>query len=221
MNEAEFYAGSSRVVEADTRALPGAICGIIPAAGAGRRMGCCKQLLPMDGAPAVARCVESLRRGGIDTVVAVIGGPYEAEVAKALEPLGVVLARNPDPGGDMASSLRCSIPLLPTGCRGVAVLPADIPCVLPETVRRLVDAFVAAPGRIVIPSHSLLRGHPILLSAAIFAELPGKATLREVIAAHAADLLHVTVEDPGVLRDMDVMEDYRALAGLFGGQQCI
>lgn len=216
MNEAEFYDGLSLEAEAGTQVLPGAICGIIPAAGAGRRMGCCKQLLPMGGIPAVLRCVASLRKGGIDTVVAVVGGPYESEVAKALAPLGVVLACNPDPGGDMASSLRCAIPMLPEGCRGVAVLPADIPCVLPETIRRLLDEFVAAPDRIVLPSHRLRRGHPVLLPVSIFAELREMVTLREVIAAHGAELLQVTVEDAGVLRDMDVMKDYREMTGGVG-----
>lgn len=178
-------------------------------------MGCCKQLLPIGGAPAVARCVAALRGGGIDTVVAVVGGPYEAEVTAFLEPLGVVLARNPDPGGDMASSLRCAIPRLPAGCAGVAVLPADVPCVLPETVARLRAAFVESSEKIVIPACGLRRGHPVLLPGAIFAELREVATLRDVIDDHGAELLYVEVDDEGVLRDMDVLADYRALAEMF------
>lgn len=181
-------------------------------------MGCCKQLLLIGGVPAVARCIAALREGGIGTVVAVVGGPYEAEVAALLEPLGVLLARNPDPGGDMASSLRCAIPLLPEGCLGVAVLPADIPCVRPETVALLKDAFTENPDRIVIPSHGRRRGHPVLLPAALFAELREGGTLRDVVAAHGADLLYVEVEDEGVLRDMDVSADYRAMELSFGGR---
>lgn len=174
-------------------------------------MGCCKQLLPLDGVPAVMHCLETLHRGGIEAVIVVVGGPYREQVASALETRGVLLAHNLDLAGDMASSLSCAIPLLSENCAGVALLPADIPCVLPTTISRLRKTFLLDPTRIVIPSYRMRRGHPIFMPTDVFANLIAQTTLREVVAAHAANIIHMAVDDEGILLDMDTPQDYREL----------
>jgi molybdenum cofactor cytidylyltransferase len=65
---------------------------------------------------------------------------------------------------------------------------------------------------IVLPAHEGEAGHPVLLDRSLFdelrtAELP--EGVRSLIAAHAAEVRTVPVDDPGVLADVDTPADYR------------
>jgi CTP:molybdopterin cytidylyltransferase MocA len=44
-----------------------------------------------------------------------------------------------------------------------------------------------------------------------FFGLPPAGTARDVIRAHSSGALYVDVDDPGILRDVDTPEDYRAI----------
>jgi molybdenum cofactor cytidylyltransferase len=178
-------------------------------------MGCCKQLLPVGGVPAVALCVDKLRNGGVEPIIVVIGGPYEAEVAAILQPLAVIIVRNPEPAGDMASSLRCALPHLPAEVPGVAVLPADTPCVTTTTIRQLVAAFAAHQTGILVPSTQNRRGHPVLLAKELFLGLREAGTLRDLLHRQSKKIVHLVVADQGILFDMDTQEEYAALMAKF------
>ncbi|MCX7781519.1 MAG: NTP transferase domain-containing protein, partial [Negativicutes bacterium] len=67
---------------------------VILAAGASRRMGTPKQLLPVGGRPMVRRVAEAVCRSQVAEVIAVTGA-YAEEVGKALKGLPVKIAFNP------------------------------------------------------------------------------------------------------------------------------
>lgn len=89
---------------------------------------------------------------------------------------------------------------------GWLILPADMPLVRPETLqavaRQLVDhpvAYAQFKGR---------RGHPVGFSAELYSELvalEGDEGARRLVARYPAFGLEVT--DPGVLIDVDTLED--------------
>src|SRR5512138_1846744 len=81
---------------------------ILLAAGRSRRMGTCKQLLPLPDRPAVLRCVEGIAAAGIDDLVVVLG-PEGEEVRNALRGAPVRFALNDDPESDMAGSVRVGL----------------------------------------------------------------------------------------------------------------
>ena len=91
----------------------------------------------------------------------------------------------------------------------IAVLPGDMPFVLAETVRDLIQAGVRT-GAIVSPRYHGRRGHPVMLPIdlreAILAA-PATATLNEVLRPYAGRFVNIDVADGGVLRDVDVVED--------------
>lgn len=176
-------------------------------------MGRCKQLLPLDGTPAIVRCLEAIRTAGIGEVVVVL-----RENGRGIEPaiahLPVTIARNGVPGSDMASSVRAGLLLVPPDSRGVLVCLADHPLVTAATFARLVREHARDPESILIPTHDGRKGHPTLFPRQLLAAIETLPTLRDVLATHAERITTLPVADAGVCLDMDTPDDYRRLVTL-------
>jgi len=186
------------------------VAAIVPAAGLSRRMGSCKQLLPLGGRTVLARCIETLLAGGIAGIVVVVGATGGAVAAEAGRfPVQVVV--NPDPDGDMASSVLTGRDLLPPQASGVVVALCDYPLISPATIAALVAAHAGNPQSIIIPVHNGRRGHPTLFPATALNELGGAATLRDLVRRDPGRLCLHDVDDPGILLDMDTPGDYSLL----------
>jgi CTP:molybdopterin cytidylyltransferase MocA len=92
------------------------------------------------------------------------------------------------------------------------ILPVDYGAVRSDTVAAIVAQ--AGTAEIVVPVFEGRHGHPVCVSRAIMEELlalPAEAQAREVIRRHRADTRYITVDDLGVVSDVDTPEDYRAL----------
>ena len=111
--------------------------------------------------------------------------------------------------------------------RGLAEAAGDNDRVLwmlvdhPAVHGRSLDALLAAAetsgAPLVIPRYSGERGHPIMLSRAIAAELlqlnPERSP-QDVVRSHYPEACFLDVDDSGVLRDVDRPPDYRKLVAL-------
>jgi molybdenum cofactor cytidylyltransferase len=184
---------------------------IILAAGLSRRMGAPKVLLPMGGSPVILRIVDVISRSRVDGILVVVGRERD-RIAEALRGREVRIVENPDPEGDMLSSVRCGLRALPEGCESVLVVLGDQPRIAPETIDALIDAHRAHRKDIVVPVRGGTRGHPLLFAARFGPEILERfdgVGLRGLLAAHPEELLEVEVSDPSVLCDMDDPEDYR------------
>ena len=91
------------------------ICAIVLAAGRSQRMGTQKLVLPFAGSTVVARVVDAFLGAPVDTVVVVIRAD-DAQVRAALTDRCLLFVENPDPAGDMLSSVRCGLRALPVNC---------------------------------------------------------------------------------------------------------
>jgi molybdenum cofactor cytidylyltransferase len=189
------------------------VSAILLAAGMSRRMGCCKQLLPLDGRPAIVRGVESLLAAGLDEVIVVINSAGEG-VAAAISHLPVTVTVNGTPDSDMAESVRTGLASVAATASGVLVALADTPLVREETSRRLVTEHGSHPDAILIPVHHGRKGHPTLFPRQVLATIDRYPTLRDVIQAHADRVQLLEVDDPWVMEEMDTPEDYRRLVSL-------
>jgi len=177
------------------------------AAGRSSRMGRCKQLLPLAGQPAIVRCIQTLVAAGIADIVVVTGANAD-QIEDAVQHLPVRFVRNPDPDGDMASSVITGLSAVPACCNGVMICLADQPLVSTASCRRLMKQYTVAPDYITTPLFEGKRGHPIVLPLSLAAELETGGTLRDVISRHQDRVQLVEVSDRGVLLDMDTPEDY-------------
>lgn len=186
------------------------VAAILLAAGQSRRMGSCKQLLPLGGVRVIDRCLEALFTGGAAGVVVVVA-ENGAAVAAAAREYPVMVAVNRVPDGDMASSVRCGRDALAAGINGVIVALCDYPLVSATTVAALIAAHGESPGSIIMPCYEGRHGHPLLFPRPVLDELAGAAILRDLVRGDPERLRCLDVNDPGVLLDMDTPEEYHRL----------
>jgi molybdenum cofactor cytidylyltransferase len=97
------------------------------------------------------------------------------------------------------------------GCKEVNaptffITPGDCPLVKKETVQLIAEQ----KGNVVIPSFNYKGGHPIKLSSEVKLEIletNPESNLRAVLNGFEKEYLNV--DDPGVLMDVDTLEDYQ------------
>lgn len=110
-------------------------------------------------------------------------------------------AGHPGMGDSIAAAVRAT-----RDAPGWLVLPADLPLVLPATLRQVADALAANDA--VIPVFEGQRGHPVGFGAACgpeLAVLEGKTGAQRVLSRFPA--IELIVNDAGCVADIDTLED--------------
>ncbi|MCZ7573564.1 MAG: nucleotidyltransferase family protein [Ardenticatenaceae bacterium] len=190
----------------------GQISAIVVAAGLSTRMGTPKQLLPFGPHTVIEQVVSVLLRCALDEVVVITGHKRHA-IEATLAAWAVRPVFNPNyQTGEVLCSVQCGLSALGPSVSAALIVLGDQPHLEAGVVRRVLDAYQDVPGRLVIPSYQMRRGHPILIDRARWPEivsLGADKTLRHAINAHAGDIRYVVVETDSVLRDMDTPEEYR------------
>ncbi|MGH9651240.1 MAG: nucleotidyltransferase family protein [Terriglobales bacterium] len=191
------------------------IAGLILAAGESSRMGRDKALLTYRGRTFLETIISLLRDAGIERIAAVLGHHAE-EIRKATNLEGVEVALNPEYRRGQISSLQCGLRALESpALEAVILCLVDHPAVSAVTIQKLVNAFQQARSPVVLPTHQGQRGHPVVISAAVFPELLSlgpEAGANSVIRKYSAATRCVEVEDANVLLDVDEPETYWRLA---------
>ncbi len=178
------------------------IAGLVLAAGAGSRYGMPKALARGDnGIPWLVRTIRTLTDAGCSPVIVVLGAET-AEVRALLHQFGmtpsVVLTQAEDWAEGLSASLRAGLrqatelqatELLPAPV-AVAIVPVDIPGLLPGTVARLIgtlpigtvpgvtdaDANPVGPLTLRQAGFDARPGHPVVIGRAHWGALIDSAT---------------------------------------------
>jgi molybdenum cofactor cytidylyltransferase len=213
---------------------------IVLAAGASRRMGRPKMLLPYGRGTVLGSVVAALDAAGASPIVVVVAagdvdllawcerdggvdrrptfGAGGGQVTATSGNRRLLLATNPAPERGMLSSVRVGLAALggadAVGRRGAPLLvtPGDLPALRSGTVAELCRRRHDAGASLAVPTFEGRRGHPLLLAAALAAEierLDPERGLRHLLDLHASELLSVEVDDPGCVIDLDTPEDYQ------------
>ncbi len=186
---------------------------IVLAAGASRRMGTAKQLLPFGSRTVLQTVVDALLAADLDGVAVVLGHRAE-EVGETLAGLPVGIHVNEDHHKGMFTSVLCGIRVLPPSADAALMALGDQPQIRPEVVREVSQAYRRGTKGIVIPTCQGRRGHPALVDlrryGAEIEGLEGNEGLKPVMRGHPDDTLELPVKDPGILRDLDTPDDYRS-----------
>ena len=183
---------------------------VVTAAGSAERFGGKKLLTLIDGEPLLDHTIRALLEGGAAEVIVVVGRDARAELERDVNAMldpRVRPVENPDPSRGMFSSIQEGV----AQARGDAILvmPGDMPFVSPDTVRAVIATYARTPA-IVSPRYRGKRGHPVALPASLRDEIraaDSRATLHDVIHAHTDIRIDVDVEDRGIVRDVDRVED--------------
>lgn len=188
---------------------------IILAAGLSERMGVLKPLLPIGGESALLRTVSLGRIEKIHSISVVTGNRCE-EVEAELSSYHAKNVRhiyNARFAEGMFTSVKTGIHSLPGDIDGFFLLPVDHCAVRPETLEKVITAFIMSNGQaIVYPTYQEERGHPPLIPYSFAADIKdydGHDGMRGFLSAYPFE--EVDVNDPGVLLDMDTPRDYEIL----------
>ncbi|OLE55042.1 MAG: hypothetical protein AUG51_05255 [Acidobacteria bacterium 13_1_20CM_3_53_8] len=189
------------------------IAAILLSAGRSSRMGAFKPLLPFGDKTVIETCIDNLLRGGVETIVVVVGHRAE-EIHERLAHLPVRFAINEDAESEMGVSISRGAEQLPKKIESIFIALVDQPAVGAEVIKKLLEEKELGSARLFVPVYEGRGGHPVLLDASLREELKNldpERGLRSLFDAHSEEVLRVPVSSPYVARDMDEWEDYRAL----------
>jgi molybdenum cofactor cytidylyltransferase len=186
---------------------------VVLAAGRSSRMGdrVQKLLLPFGGQAVIQRVVGEVCRAPIDRTVVVLGADRD-RVRSVLADTPAQFTTNPDPTGDMLSSVRCGLREVPRDCDAVLVALGDQPGISCNVVTRMVEHFRPGERDIVVPTCDGDRGHPLLFDGGYRGEVLERYDdlgLRGLLRAHPDRVRELETGDPAVLSDIDYPVDYR------------
>lgn len=184
--------------------------GIVLAAGMSSRMGEFKPLMELAGETMLSRAIRSLKEAGVSRVCVVTGRDAEM-IRQSLSGLGVSYVHNPDYAvSDMFFSIKLGL-LAVMECDSVYILPADMPLVLPETIRELTKY----QTDVVIPSFNGKKGHPPLMRKRCYKKIllhNGDMGLKGALENFSLKI--VETDDEGTILDADTPEAFNNLKTL-------
>jgi molybdenum cofactor cytidylyltransferase len=184
---------------------------IVLAAGASRRMGRPKALLPVGDRTFVSRIVGTLTAAGLTDIFVIVRA--DGDLAREIAQTGARAIVNLRAEDGQLSSLVTGLDTVDApGVDAVLVTLVDVPLIQASTVRRLIARAAVSPAPILRAVHAGRHGHPVIFKREVFGALRAadpavgaKAVMR------AYDVEDVEVDDPGIVEDVDTPEDYRRL----------
>ena len=181
--------------------------GILLAAGQSRRFGANKLLHPVsDDTPMLivsAKKLASVLPGSI-----IVINQELAAYTTQLEELGLEVVINEDSKSGMGSSISCGIRASENAHEDISgwlILLADMPYIKPDTILLLAEK-IQNGADIVAPVFEQQRGHPVGFSDRYLSELIAldeDVGARNIINSRQNNLVLVTVNDNGVIKDID------------------
>lgn len=186
------------------------VTGVVLAAGASRRLGRPKQLLPYRDSTLLGVTLQRVRHCDFAQTVVTLGRAAD-EVREQVDLHGVDVVVAEDFGSGCSASLKVALQVVDPRADGIVLLLGDQPQLSPETVAALVATSSDAPISICRYRDGL--GHPFWLSRSIFgdlARLHGDKGVWKIVDSGRFAVTSMPVDAPVPL-DVDTWADYERL----------
>ncbi|MBZ0113042.1 MAG: nucleotidyltransferase family protein [Thermoanaerobaculia bacterium] len=188
---------------------------IVPAAGASRRMGRPKLLLPYRDRAIIEWTLDALSVESGARIVLVVHATDIALQRAVAHRAQVQWVANPEPERGMLSSVLVGLDAArsrPTS--HLLVCPGDLPDLRAATVTAVLHHHRTRGAKLVVPTYHDRRGHPLLIDAELAPRIRGldpNIGLRQITQDPKYRVEEVPVDDPGCVRDVDTPADYHTL----------
>lgn len=214
MLQAERISGVLAATLQDAWMVDRSVSAIILAAGASRRYGEPKQLLPLEGKTLLEHVLENASASRVGEVIVVLGCQAE-RIRPVLQasPTKVVCNESWELG--QSASLQAGLRVVNPSSQAAVFLLVDQPRIDHQIIDQVVDEFRHGRSPIVVPTFQEKWGNPVLFASAFFPELmalTGDQGGRTVARKHLDSVKAISVESAAILADIDTPEDYRAVS---------
>jgi molybdenum cofactor cytidylyltransferase len=188
------------------------VSAVVLAAGASKRFGRPKQLLPIAGTTMIEHVLNVLRASSVDEVVVVLGHSA-AQVAGRIPP-GCRTVLNEDWEAGVSWSIRAGLEAIDDKAEAALFVLADQPHINSEAIERILQAYYGSIKSIVVPAYRGQSGAPVLFDRSLFSALKalrGDVGGRQIIARFADQVLTVEMQSSDMFIDIDTPSDYEEL----------
>ena len=180
---------------------------VIMASGMARRFGSNKLLHDFHGEPIMVRILRTMKAAGIDYPLVVTRHEAVVKICEA-EGIPAILHDLPKRSDTVRLGMEYMLANHPE-VEGIMFTASDQPCLKPESVRKILDSFIADSNRIYRLSFHEEVGNPVLFPKSVFTEflnLPDGKGGGVVIKRHPELVQLVEAADAKELIDVDTPE---------------
>lgn len=192
------------------------VAGVLLAAGASKRMGNLKQLLPVAGMTLIERTLTAALDSRLDRLVLVLGHRTD-DILRQLGPMArdskLTVFQNRHYLKGISSSLVAGVTEIENSHDHAMILLADMPFVS----RRVIDSLIMAYLKSRLPIGAVKvdgrAAHPVIFRRDLFPELKsltGDTGARSLLAKYSDRICLMTPKTGYDDRDIDTQEDYQA-----------
>lgn len=184
------------------------VTGVVLAAGASRRLGRPKQLLPYRDTTVLGATLRVARAAGFDQLIVTLGGAAPA-VRDRVELDGADVVTVADFGTGCSASLRVALGRVDSRSAGIVLMLGDQPGIDPAVLRSI----GSVPDDIAVCRYDDGIGHPFWFSRNMFGELSelhGDKGVWKLIDSGRHPVHALAVSGPVPL-DVDTWDDYQRL----------
>jgi len=177
-------------------------------------MGSPKALLPYRGATFLEHLLEVTEHPRVEITLVVLGAHVE-EIRRRLRGHRANVVVNAEWQKGQLSSVQAAIRSLPADrTEGLILCPVDHPIISEAVVAALIEAFDTSGKAIAAPLFRGRRGHPVIFRSTLYDELLQASPAvgaRQVVWAHAHDIVEMATEEEGVLLNLNDLEDLKQM----------
>jgi molybdenum cofactor cytidylyltransferase len=184
------------------------VTGVVLAAGASRRLGRPKQVLPYRDTTVLGATLDVARACGFDQLIVTLGGAAQL-VRDQVSLDGIDVVAVDDFGTGCSASLRVALDAVEPGSAGIVLMLGDQPGIDPADVRRI----CTGEADIMVCHYTNGVGHPFWFSRTMFGELArlhGDKGVWKLVESGRYPVGELLIDRPVPL-DVDTWEDYQRL----------
>ena len=190
------------------------IVAIILAAGASKRMGQPKQLLPYRGQTLLSYVIQCAIASSCSRVIVILGANAD-KIEPKINQFPVQIVNNSECNEGIGSSIRCGITYIKERClniNGAIFLACDQPFISAEKIEQLIALYNSSNKLIVASRYGETIGIPALFAPSFFSELiklKGDRGAKKIIQQYREQV--ATLAFPKGEIDLDTWENYQKL----------